>query len=198
MNKYFVLLVSSFLVAACSKIPNEAYSERGTPQSLLDVSSEMVNVELSSEASIDEIRDWIEQDQPSRAVISCANGDVLCGSAADVLDVYGVDYEEQSSDYSEVNLVYERIIARDCDNSYVDNRINPYNLNHPAFGCSMASNMVQMVTNRQEFVNPTLLGYVDGRSALRGMRMYRVFDAKSAFTKANNSGLSVKNLDFGE
>jgi type IV pilus biogenesis protein CpaD/CtpE len=197
MKKYFVLLVSSFLVAACSKIPNEAYSERGTPQSLLDVSSEMVNVEISSEASIDEIKDWIEQDQPSRAVVSCANGDVLCGSAADVLDVYGVDYEEQVSDYSEVSLVYERIIARDCNNTYIDNRINPYNLNHPSFGCSTASNIVQMVTNRQEFVNPSLLGYVDGRSALRGIRMYRVFDAKTAFTRSNSNGLSVGSINFG-
>jgi hypothetical protein len=197
MKKYFVLLVSSALIVACAKIPNEAYSERGSPESLLDVSSEVVNVELASDGSIDEVRDWIEQDQPSRAVLKCANGDFLCDAAAETLELYGVEYEEQSSDYSEVSLVYERIIARDCDNTYIDNRINPYNLNHPALGCSTASNMVQMVTNRQEFVNPDLLGYVDGRSSQRMMRSYRVFDAKTSFTRANASGLSVKSLDFG-
>jgi hypothetical protein len=196
MKKYFLLVMVSSLVVGCSRIPDEAYNNRGTPESLLDVSSEAVAVELVSQDSVDEVKDWIESDQPSRAIIYCANGDMLCSSVGEALDLYGVEHETMPADYSEVSLVYERVIARDCNNAYVDNRINPYNFNHPAFGCSMASNMVQMVTNRNEFVNPDLLGYMDGRSAAKGMRAYRFFDAKKSFSSSSTNGLTVNSLSF--
>jgi hypothetical protein len=196
MRKYFLLMVVSSLAIGCSRIPDEAYSNRGTPESLLDVSSEAVAVELSSEESIGEIKDWVESDQPTRAIIYCANGDVICSSVGDVLDLYGVEYETMPADYSEVSLVYERVISRDCNNSYVDNRINPYNMHNPSFGCSIASNMVQMVTNRNEFVNPDLLGNLDGRSAAKTMRSYRFFDFKKAYSASNSNALNVNSINF--
>jgi hypothetical protein len=196
MKNYVILLVSGFMVFGCSKIPGDAYNDRGAPESLLDVSSEQVTVELGSADSVDEIKEWIESDQPSRAIIYCVDGDVLCDSAEEVLGLYGVEYEWMQSDYSEISLIYERVIARDCDSSYIDSRINPYNLNHPTFGCSIASNMVQMVTNRNEFVNPDLLGYMDGRTTAKNMRAYRLFDAKRNFSSGSNNGLSVGTLNF--
>ncbi len=183
-------------MVGCSKIPTEAYNNRGNPESLLDVSSETVTVELGSPSSIDEIKEWVESDQPSSAIIYCVEGDLLCDSAEETLDLYGIEHEWIASDYSEISLVYERVIARDCQNSYIDNRINPYNLNHPTFGCSMASNMVQMVTNRNEFVNPDLLGFMDSRSAAKSMRGYRFFDSRRNFSAGNSGGLTVNSLNF--
>jgi hypothetical protein len=198
MRAFFVLLcsVSSLYLSACTEIPVEAYANRGVPESLLDVSSETVSVELSSEASLDELQEWVESDQPTRAIIYCAEGDVLCDSAEQSLDVYGVEYEWMVADYSEVALIYERVIAHDCENRFIDNRINPYNLNHPSFGCSVASNMVQMVTNRQEFVSPQLLGFVDGRSAAKSMRAHRYFNGRQYFTTNASSNLNVGSISF--
>ncbi len=168
-------------LAACSSIPEGAHSERGTPESLLDVSSEIVTVELLGTESVQEIREWAEADQPSRAEIYCMEGDILCDSVEETLSLYGVEYEWIPSHVSEVNLVYERVIAHDCQHHYIDNRINPYNLNHPAFGCSIASNIVQMVSDRRQFVNPDLLGFYDGKSTMKGVQAYRDFDAKDFF-----------------
>ena len=61
--------------------------------------------------------------------------------------------------------------ARDCENRYIDDTINPYNLNHPTFGCSISVNMVQMVTDKREFTNPSLMDYPDAN------KMRQVMDA---------------------
>ena len=56
-----------------------------------------------------------------------------------------------------VDMLYERVAAYNCVNRYVNNSSNNANLNHPAFGCSVASNIVQSVTDKRQFTNPALL-----------------------------------------
>jgi hypothetical protein len=175
--------LAALSLAGCSDMPQQAYSDRGTPESLLDVSSEIVTVELTSPDSLSELSDWVEGDQPTRAEIRCVEGDVLCDQAEETLSLYDVEYEWVPAQVSEINLVYERVIAHDCENRYIDNRINPYNLNHPSFGCSNASNMVQMVSDRRQFVSPSLLGFYDGRTAYKNMKTYHQFDSKTYFKK---------------
>jgi hypothetical protein len=197
MKTSFVLLtsVAVLTLSACSAdIPAQAYENRGTPESLLDVSSEVVTVEMTSEESLSELTEWVEGDQPTRAEIRCKEGDVLCDQAEQTLSLYNVDYEWIPSQTSEINLVYERVIAHDCENRFIDNRINPYNFNHPAFGCSVASNMIQMVTDRQQFVSPSLLGLYDGQTAYKNMKNYQEFDSKTYFKKdaADLSSLNFK------
>ncbi len=183
------LCAASLVTSACSIIPPSAYSDRGTPESLLDVSSEIVTIELLSVTSIDELQEWVESDQPSRAELYCVEGDVLCDSAEQTLSLYNVEYEWIPAQISEINLVYERVIAHDCENRFIDNRINPYNLNHPTYGCSVASNMVQMVSDRSQFVNPSLKGFYDGRSAAKGMQRMRDFDAVEYFDDSKDNSL---------
>jgi hypothetical protein len=183
---------SQFLLISClalslsgcaANIPPQAYANRGTPESLLDVSSEVVTVELASDESLGELTQWVEGDQPTRAEIRCTEGDVRCDQAEQTLSLYNVQAERVPSSSSQVDLIYERVIAHDCENRYIDNRINPYNMNHPAFGCSMASNMIQMVSDRQQFVNPSLLGLYDGKTAYKNMKSYQNFDSKQYFKK---------------
>jgi hypothetical protein len=150
------------------------------------VSSEIVTVELTSEESLAELTEWVEGDQPTRAEIRCEEGNVMCDQAEQTLSMYNVEYEWIPSQVSEINLIYERVIAHDCENRFIDNRINPYNLNHPAFGCSVASNMVQMVTNRQQFVSPSLLGFYDGQTAYKNVKSYQEFNSKEYFGKDNS------------
>ncbi len=166
------VIVPALLLTGCSQIPSDAYFSRGTPESLLDVSSEAMSAPIDSEAGIDALIDWIEADQPSSAELYCYQEDIFCAAAEEVMNLYGVDYELVSSGESVVNLMYERVLARDCENRYIDNAVNPYNLNHPTFGCSVASNMVQMVSDKQQFIKPELAGYPDTRRVLNSYDSY--------------------------
>lgn len=173
--KSSALLISLTLglsLAACSSIPPEAYFDRGTPESLLDVSSEVVNLSVASETAIDEMTNWVNQDQPSRAELYCQDGDARCVAAQEVLDLYGIPSMYVPSADNMVSLVYERVLARDCENRYIDNSINPYHLNHPTFGCSTAANMVQMVSDKQQFVRPNLLDQMDAKKAIQSYKNY--------------------------
>ena len=160
-------------VAACNIIPPDAYYSRGNPEDLLDQSSEVVNFELYDYSALDDLLNWVNQDQPTRAELYCMEGDSTCMEAEQILQQFGVPAVFVSSADNMVTLVYERVLARDCENRYVENGVNPYNLPHPTFGCSTASNMVQMVTDKRQFTSPPLLDFPDAERADRVMRGYR-------------------------
>ena len=183
-SNFLLLSFTALYLCGCSaNIPPQSYANRGTPESLLDVSSEVVTVDLSSDESLRELTQWVEGDQPTRAEIRCSDDNMLCSQAEQTLSLYNVQRERVASSGSEIDLIYERVIAHDCENRYIDNRINPYNLSHPSFGCSNASNMVQMVSNRQQFVNPSLQGLYDGKKAYQNVKAYQNFDSKEYFKK---------------
>lgn len=169
--KYILLLMPVFLVA-CSKLPPEAHFARGAPESLLDVSSEVVNLSVGSEASVDELAEWIQQDQPTRAELYCPESSDQCVAAQEALDLYGVPTLYVASVENVASLVYERVLARDCENRYIDNHINPYNLNHPTLGCSVAANMVQMVSDKHQFVRPNLMEPAESYKAVQTYHTY--------------------------
>ncbi len=169
MKQFRIFLPLLLLVSACNEIPREAFFNRGDPESLLDASSEVVSVQLSSDRSVDEVVDWIDQDQPTRAELLCVDGDPLCMATQEVMGLYGVEYQLVSSAENTVHLIYERVLARDCEHRYIDNHINPYNMSHPAHGCATASNMVRMVSDKRQFISPTLLDYYD---AEKGGKVY--------------------------
>ena len=160
------------LVAACSQVPQEAYFNRGSPESLLDASSEVVNIALTGQDSVAELADWINQDQPSRAELVCLESDPVCKKARAVFDQFGVQVQYTAAADSSATLIYERVLARDCENRFIDNSINPYNLNYPTFGCSVAANMVQMVSDKRQFTSPALLDYHDGEKAVQAYGKY--------------------------
>lgn len=167
-------LALAALLSGCSDIPPGAYFNHGSPESLLDMSSEVVNVSLDDSSATDELAGWINQEQPSRADLMCGEKDPGCAKAKSVLEQFNVPYEQKAAGAgaAKVALHYERVIARDCENRYIDNSINPYNLNHPTFGCSVAANIVQHVTDKRQFVNPNLLDYPDGENAAAAYRSY--------------------------
>src|SRR5262245_20348559 len=139
--KHFILASTALaLLSACSDIPKESYFNRGSPESLLDLSSEVVSVSLSDPSGADELIGWINQEQPSRAELNCVDSDPTCARAKEALEQFNVPYEQSGAVGNTVALHYERVMARDCENRYIDNPINPYNMNHPTFGCSVASN----------------------------------------------------------
>lgn len=171
--KTLVLASLAVAMAGCSQVPPEAYFNHGSPESLLDQSSEVVNFDLSTYTALDDLMNWVNQDQPTRAELYCASGDATCAEAEQILKQFGVPAVHVTSADNLVTLVYERVLARDCENRYMENTVNPYNLNHPTFGCSNASNMVQMVTDKRQFTSPALLEMQDAERVERVMDGYR-------------------------
>ena len=170
MKKLYISLSLVVSLAACNDVPRAAFFNHGDPESLLDASSEVVSVQLSSDSSVDEVVDWVDQDQPTRAELLCLDSDPLCVAAQEVMGVYGIEYRVAPSAENTVHLIYERVAARDCEHRYIDNHINPYNMSHPAFGCSAASNMLRMVSDKRQFISPSLLDYMDAK---RGTKVYQ-------------------------
>lgn len=160
MRNIILSTAALLVLAACntSKEPSQsAYYNRG-PESLLDVSSEVVNLSVATPADITALKNWIAQDAPSRAELYCPDADGRCADARRVLGSQGVSVMNvPSGDYS-VALVYERILARDCKQKFIDNAsANSYNAPMPSLGCSVSANMVQHVSDKQQFVNPSIM-----------------------------------------
>lgn len=171
--KLLLLASSVSLLAACSEIPPEAYFDRGSPESLLDVSSEVVNISLASSNALGDISGWLENSQPVEAEVKCTEGNNSCIRALELLESYDVPITYIPAESNNVVLIYERVVARDCESRFISNHINPYNLNHPTFGCSIAANMVQHVSDRQQFTNPELLDFHDAEKAVQNVYKYR-------------------------
>jgi len=171
--KIALMATIATVVVGCSTIPNEAYYLRGDPEGLLDQSSEVVNFELNDYSSLDELHNWIRDDQPTRAELHCYEGDSTCSEAEQILKQYGVSAAFVPSGDQLVTLIYERVMARDCENRYIENGVNPYNLAHPSYGCSTASNINQMVADKRQFTAPALLGLPDAERSERVMDGYR-------------------------
>jgi hypothetical protein len=166
-----LVAASLLLVSACGDVPAlSVYQAHGTPESLLDISSEVVSLSTATPSDVKDLSAWIERDHPSHAQLSCATSNKSCADVKSLLEKKSIPYTMATGESQSVSLVYERIVARDCNPRYVDNVHNFYNTNHPAFGCAVAANMVQHVTDKQEFVNPSLS---DDPSAVRGVNDLR-------------------------
>lgn len=150
-----VSLAALVALTACKRPSDAAYYNRGGPEALLDVSSEVVNLSVAGPNELSQLNAWIEQDQPSRAELYCSAGP-SCSDARKVLELQGVPVMQVPSMDNSVALVYERILARDCTQRYRDDGSNNYNAPHTALGCSISANIVQHVSDKQQFVKPNL------------------------------------------
>ena len=166
------LCILTLTLAAC-RPPDSAYDNRGGPESLVDVSSEVVNLDITSAGELNDLSAWINRDQPTRAELYCLEGEPLCVEARQVLDLYGVPTQQMQSSAANVTLIYERILARDCNARYVDDK-NLTNVPQPALGCAIAANMVQQISNKQQIVRPNLIDYPDGEKAVEVYKYYQL------------------------
>ncbi len=145
-----------------------------SPEKLLDTSSEKVSFGLSSYQAIGELANWIEGDKPSHAELRCSGQRQECREAELVLRQASVKYSilPASAEGNDVVLYYDRVLARDCDQRFINNSYNPSNEHYSGFGCATAVNTVQMVNDHKQFTNPVLLGPQDASSAARVYRSY--------------------------
>lgn len=148
--------VALLALAGCERPPAAAFSAAGEPASLLDVSSEVVNLSVASKDEVRQLGDWIRKDQPTRAEIYCASGDLLCSDAKKLLDLKAVPSVMVPSDRRMVSLVYERILARDCSPRFTGKPADMFGTHDGGFGCATAANIVQHVSNKQQLLNPNI------------------------------------------
>ena len=163
-------LVLMALLAGCTVPPNSAYLDRGHPQSLLDVSSEVVSLSIANKPDLDALSDWIAKDAPTRAQLFCNEATPNCKKARTLLEHADVGIEINPSPSNTVTLVYERILARDCSVRYVDGYQSQFNAYPPTFGCAVSANMVQQVSDKRDFINPNVS---DDPSSRAGVAAYK-------------------------
>lgn len=162
-------------LTSCMAPPQSAFYNRGGPESLIDVSSEVVNLSVAGKAEIAELSNWIAGDAPSRAELFCDAAAPNCKDAQLALQKQGVEVNLTPSMNNTVTLVYERILARDCNQRAVDSRYKLYNVSPPSFGCSVAANLVQHVSDKREFVNPSLMDDAQARGAVAAYKRSQEF-----------------------
>lgn len=129
---------------------------------------------IASDQSVEELAQWIQEDQPTMVELYCPPNNILCARTQDVLDLYAVPTKYVESDSASVSLIYDRILAHSCNHSFIEDSGFDYHLNHPNFGCANAKNMLQMVSDKQQFVNPNLMDYHDAKKMVGAYRNYLV------------------------
>lgn len=164
------LILSS---SACTQIPHEAYADQWKHEGLIDVTTESVNVDLNQRNSLAQLSNMVNgNSQPSSATLYCSNMQI-CDRAGAVLDNAGIGYQTREAESNVASLNFERAVARDCENRFISNHINPYNLHHPTFGCASAVNTAQMIRDKRQITDPLILGPYDGFKATQNYDSYQ-------------------------
>lgn len=173
------LSLTLLLVSACSAIPPSAYQTPTTPESLLDVSQEVVTIDAVGSTTPSELSSLLESNTPSRVVVACNPEVGACKRAIRVLDQYGVPYET-AMEGPGIQLHFETVLAHDCEQGFLSNHINPYNFNHASMGCSVAANTVQMVSDRRQFTSPVIQGPARVDRVTRIFKDYNLYPPPAA------------------
>lgn len=156
MKKLIVIL--SFLLISCTGMTNKNISTVIAPESLVSSQFEQINFNLSSDSSIDELTSWINTDQPMRAELACVGK--LCSKAREILSSFDVSYKHVSTKGKDnmVILFYNRSKAYDCSK-----------LSRNIQGCTTSVNIVDMISDRQQLVEPVVSGMIDAESAIKAI-----------------------------
>jgi hypothetical protein len=172
IKKFLYISVLSVFITSCTNTPKEAYFKRGEPESLIDQSSEAIHLRVDSPANIQDMIDVINKDQPTRAELKCNASSVLCRDAKKVLNQFKIKTTQRPSQSQTVSLYYERVLARDCQNRFIHLRGNENNLQSPTIGCSVSANMLQMVSNKKQFLNPSIMSKGDSSKPIQAITNY--------------------------
>lgn len=189
MKKYS-LLICLLSISACTEPYNEVAVDPGNPERLIDKSAETVTFGLKAKNSVTKLSDMVRQDRPSSAELRCSLSNPRCTQAKEIFERNGIQVNLGGEQNNSVVLSYNRVMVRDCDQRYVDNMSGNRSLNHPAFGCSIAGNMVQMVSDKSQFTNPSLTDLPDAEKANQAYGDYLKPSAKREFkaTEWNSTG----------
>jgi UDP-N-acetylenolpyruvoylglucosamine reductase len=126
---------------------------------------------IASSGDVTDIAQMVRRDPPTRAELNCEPGEKRCAQVQDLLTNRHIPVEVMGSG-NNVILVYDRVVARDCNSRFVDNSQNAHNMNHPALACATVANTIQMVSDKRQFSNPSIMDLPDGSKAVQQQRRY--------------------------
>lgn len=156
MKKTSILILTNLLLlSACAtqgtNVRGSDSSRTISPTKLLDSSAERINIDLQSEGSTNQLTDWIENDQPSKAEISCFDAFKTCMDAKKILTSYGIPFSVAHNEDKQgnVTLIYERVVAKDC----LDRTDSAGNT---ITGCAVSTNILHMISNHKQIIQPSL------------------------------------------
>ncbi len=172
ISKTSVLLSSLLFIAACNGTPSDPSVNAGDPERLIDSSSETVTLGLSGKNSLSKLASALSKDAPARAELKCSLKDAKCAQAKEMFDRRSVPITIASEASNSITLFYERTVVRDCDPKYLDNMNFHRSYNHPAFGCAISGNMMQMVSDKRQFTSPALLDLPDAEKSVQSYGKY--------------------------
>jgi hypothetical protein len=155
--RLFILLLTALTVSACVS----TNTKRVEPESLLNSSKEDVSFELVNNDSIGAIVKWVNDDKPTGAQLNCNTKGKQCQQAQKILKSRLIPFKvaKPATDTPEsVKLLYARVSAKDCSSNLL--------------GCSVSVNSLQMVTDHNTFVAPSLSDQQDAAKAIRGYNRY--------------------------
>ena len=169
------LIALGLSLSACSgaNLNDDAFAPKGNVDAILSASSEKVKFSVEDELALQSLEDWIREDAPTRAVVSCIDSGDTCSAVRSVLKDNQVSFNLVDGDSYQVELVYERVVAKPCNPQFRSNHNNSDNLNHPAFGCATSMNVVQMVNDYRQFTNPAESDGVDAEMGVKTTRRYQ-------------------------
>ena len=170
--KQWIGLLGLVVLAACAEVPPDPYSDKGAPETMLSVSSEVVNFDLDSPSLLGDLSDALTKNPPSSATLNCSSTGQVCANVRAVFNRFDIHLQESSGKEVGVTLLYDRMVTHSCQNRYVDNMFDHNELNHPAFGCSVRSNMLNMVVDKKQFTSPAALDPRDGEKVEQNYQDY--------------------------
>lgn len=154
MNKirYIVVILLSFSLFACkSGLPSDIVSV----DNLFQMSKENVKFPIADDNSVDQVILWISEDTPTSAELLCVDKMAFfCRKISDYLQQEGIPYESSNGDDS-ISLNYERVDARKCISG---------------LGCAVSQNIVYMISDHKQLLNPALSGMQDASDAVASYR----------------------------
>lgn len=165
------------LLSACDK-PAPEYINSGDPERLLDISSETVSLGIDSKRSLTKLSKIIAKDRPSSVELRCSLTNARCAQAKEIFERQSIPVSISDEEAGVVVLSYNKVVAKDCQQHFVDNMSGSRSFNHPAFGCSVAGNIVQMATDKKQFSDPSLLDLPDAEKANQSYNNYLKPSAK--------------------
>jgi hypothetical protein len=152
-----IFLACALLVSACTSYQ---FGNVIRPEGLVSSSAEKISFPVADAASVAAIEKWVNSgEKPSAAEISCNASGKSCKAVKQMLKKHKINTTEVAlTGESSLALIYERVTAKNCEESH--------------FGCATAANSLNMVTNRDQFIKPALSDYQDAAGAVRAVGKY--------------------------
>lgn len=147
--KNIFTIVALVMLVSCSGSMGRKLSAPVKPEELIDKTTEQVSFSTSSVTIVADLAEWIKGEKPSRAEVTCQPSEQVCGKVVAILNKNDIPFavKQSSGDSNDIVLLYDSLDARDCSNIASEGSTSN-------FGCASSSNMLNMIGDYKQVVEP--------------------------------------------